>query len=1081
MGTRSTSAHDDDGNGNGDAELLLAAFDASADGICFLDEAGRFLRANQAFCAMLGYPASFLNGQPWSLVAPHDSPDMPAFLRRIFAATAGEEEAWRLRRRDGTAFSAQVRIRPLALAGGARRAFITLNDIEGRQSAQDVALRRSKDMYRDVVENVNEAIVVVQDDQVVYCNPRAVNLSGYAMAELARIGFTTVIHPEDAEAVRAQIRKRLSGSGNSSGRIMFRLVRRDGVEIWVESSAVRIAWEGRPASLAFITDVTGRKRLEDKLKQSLQEREAILQSSVVGMVSLDPAGRLIWANRAMYEIFGLDAADAGETSLERFYPSREAYLDTGARVAAAVASGQAFEDEIQMRRKDGAPFWAYLSGNALNSSDLSRGTVWVLMDITKRRQLEEDLNKSEEHHRQVVNNVTECIFVVQDARIVFANPRLWELTGYAQEELSSQPFTVAIHADDRQLVTDHHMRRLRGEQVEQYYQFRVVNPRSGNIIWVQLAAVQIEWEGRPATLSFMTDITERKRLEDSLRESIAERIRLETLQIQNELRESETARRHAEDATRAKSVFLANMSHEIRTPMNAIIGMTHLALGTPLDARQRDYIEKIRGAGISLLGIINDILDFSKIEAGKLDMEKVGFQLDDVFANVATLTSAKAQEKGLEYRCAFPPDMPRALVGDPLRLGQVLVNLVNNAIKFTERGEVDVSCAATGGNAGRVQLQFTVRDTGIGMNAAQTARLFRAFSQADGSTTRRYGGTGLGLSIAKRLVNLMGGQIWIESTPAVGTTARFTAWFGLARPAGEADRDDRAGVAASRFRGQPGEAEREQAPPLSRFGGVSILLVEDNEINQQIAIEMMRAAGIRVDLAENGRIALDMLRKAGPGRYGMVFMDVQMPEMDGHQATRLIRADGRFAELPVVAMTAHAMVEERERCLASGMNDHLAKPVNPDELYRSIARWCGPPVGRTPMAAVPARAEETTSLPAIDGIDMHAGLKRAMGSEEFYADMLGRFSLGQRPAARAIREALRGDREDAGRRAHSLKGAAGLLGALQVERLAGQIEAEIRAGAPADAFMNKLDALDAHMARLCDAIDAIVAMPRQVR
>jgi two-component system sensor histidine kinase/response regulator len=849
-----------------------------------------------------------------------------------------------------------------------------------------------------------------------------------------------------------------------------------------------------------------------------------------------------------------------------------------------------------MRRADGTLFWAYLSGRAVNPNDLTRGTVWVVMDITKRRQLEIDLHKSEEHHRQVIDNVTECILVVQDGHIVFANPRVMQLTGYSQEELFEQPFVAAIHPEDRPLVIDHHMRRLRGEQVEQYYQFRIVNALTGAVIWVQLSAVMIEWEGKSATLSFMTDVTERKRLEDSLKHSMAERIRLETLQIQAELKEAELARRHAEDTTRAKSMFLANMSHEIRTPMNAIIGMAHLALRTELDPKQRDYIEKIRSAGLSLLGVINDILDFSKIEAGKLDMEYAGFNLDDVLNNVATVTGARAHEKRLEYLFQFPLDVPRGLVGDPLRLGQVLINLINNAIKFTDRGEVFVACRRLDVSADKIQLQFVVRDTGIGMTAEQTGKLFRAFSQADESTTRKYGGTGLGLSISKRLVELMGGTIWLESEVGVGTTIRFTAWFGLAEAqerrrvtpraidglrvlvvddnpsaravladsltalpvrvdlasgAGEAldmihsaDADTSYAVVftdfdmpgmdgldlitavkhddtitapprmvllsthgredarhrlehtkADAFLLKPVNASRlvdtlvelitprtRIAPPAiqektPRFRDLNVLLVEDNEINQQIAIELLQAAGIRVEVAGNGRVALDKLMTGGPRRYGLIFMDVQMPEMDGHEATRLIRADARFAQLPILAMTAHALVEERERCFAAGMNGHLAKPINPAELYAAISRWCPQCVVREAIGKSPVRPEGEESSLVIEGIDVQDGLARTLGNREFFLQMLGRFRDTQRDTVADIRNALQQDREQAERLAHSLKGVAGLLGAGAVFERSSQLETAIRHGASESDLVPLLNALDEAMSALHAAIGR--ALPGQ--
>ncbi|OWW22400.1 PAS domain S-box protein [Noviherbaspirillum denitrificans] len=1300
---------------NDDHELLSAGFDATGIGVCFLDEQGVFVRVNRAFSDLLGYPQEGIVGRPWTLAAP---PEVTAlgqrFINELFSDNPRLSDEWRVRRADGRILTALVSFKPIVVSGGLRRMVVTFTDIEARKAAEEIALRRSQDLYRNVVEHVSEAIVVVQGDSLIYANPRTAALSGYTLDELLRIPFTSLVHPDDLGEVMLRYQRRMNDVPATARYAEFRVVRRDGEVLWVESSAVRIdwegqpamlaflsdqserrrqqealvkseehhrqvvdnategivvlqdgrivfanerileltgsargqmigqplahdvhpddramaqdryvrrmrgedveqnavlriihkqsgntiwvevaavtiEWEGRPASLVFITDITARKTLEDKLKQTLAERETILENSIVGMIFLNASGRINWANRALYQIFGVGPEEPIGTSLERYYPSREDYLKTGAAVAEAVRHGAAYEAELQMRRGDGSLFWAYLSGRAVNPGDMSRGTVWVVMDITKRRQLEVDLNKSEEHHRQVVDNATEGILVVQEGRIVFANPRVMQLTGFAQEELFARPFDAAIHPEDRALVKDHHLRRLRGEQVEQYYHFRIVNGRTGAVIWAQLSAVLIEWEGRPATLSFMTDVTERKRLEDSLKHSMAERIRLETLQIQAELKEAELARRHAEETTRAKSMFLANMSHEIRTPMNAIIGMAHLALRTGLDPKQRDYIEKIRSAGLSLQGVINDILDFSKIEAGKLDMEHVSFNLDDVLNNVATVTGARAHEKRLEYLFQFPLDIPRGLVGDPLRLGQVLINLINNAIKFTDEGEVFVACRRLDMSADKIQLQFIVRDTGIGMAPEQTGKLFRAFSQADESTTRKYGGTGLGLSISKRLVELMGGTIWLESEVGVGTTIRFTGWFGLseaqerqhlpaqgfaglrvlvvddnpsardvladslsalqlhvdtARNAGEAlDMICRADIKApyavvftdfdmpgmdgldlinavkhdDTLHAVPrmillsahGREEARQrvehikadgfllkpvntshlvdtlaelfaphsrsgaarsAERIPRFRDLNVLLVEDNEINQQIAIELLQATGIRVDIAVNGRVALDKLMTGGSRRYGLVFMDVQMPEMDGHEATRRIRADARFARLPILAMTAHALVEERARCFAAGMNGHLAKPINPSELYAAIARWCPQSVVRdsgTDLGAAP-HADNTDLV--IEGIDVEDGLARTLGNKEFFLQMLARFRDGHCDSANAIRRVLPEDREQAERLAHSLKGVAALLGAFAVRETATQVEHLVHAGASLREMEPLLEELDAMLTALHAAI-----------
>ena len=939
-----------------------------------------------------------------------------------------------------------------------------------------------------------------------------------------------------------------------------------------------------------------RKQLEDSLKQSLAERETILEHSIVGIAQLTPDGRVHWANRAMVDMFGVRGVDYLGKSLESHYPSREEYRKTGAEVSEAVRKGMPYETELHMRRLDGSPFWAYLSGRAVDPADLSQGTVWAVMDITKRRQLEEDLNKSEEHYRQVVNNVTEGILVLQDGQIVFANPRVLQITGYTREEVIGLPMLTDVHPDDRAMVAEQLRRRERGEDVPKYYPIRIINRKYGGILWIEVSSVIIEWEGRPATLSFMTDITERKRLEDSLKHSMAESARLQTLQFQSELNQAESARRHAEEATRAKSMFLANMSHEIRTPMNAIIGMAHLALGSQLNAKQHDYVEKIHGAGISLLGIINDILDFSKIEAGKLAIETVDFSLDNVLSHVSTITSAKAHEKGLEYLFDIPFDIPRGLIGDPLRLGQILINLINNAVKFTERGEIHVVCRLLEMAADKVHLEFEVRDTGIGMNPEQANKLFQAFSQADGSTTRKYGGTGLGLSISKGIVEMMNGAIWLESEPQVGTAIHFNAWFGVSteqprhqamppqikglrilvvddNPAArtilaetlaclpvEVDQVADAPAALLAIRhcdaGQPygvvftdmemlgldgigliAEIKKDTsltAPPLlvlvsadacdevrsraeatladgflakpvnsttlvdtllglfapatevarpkqneamPHFHQLSVLLAEDNEINQQIARELMIAAGISVDVAGNGRLAVEKLLAAGPRHYGLVFMDVQMPEMDGNEATEQIRADPRFADLPIIAMTAHAMTEERDRCIASGMNDHLAKPINPSQLYRTISRWCPEHVSAplpAPLSGETAATGDQELL--IDGFDVQDALGRTLGDEAFYIQLLIRFQEDQSDAAERIQQALQdGDRKLAERLAHTLKGVAAGLGARTLELAAGELERRLKSGDAAEHVDDAMRHARQLLAALIGALEAALA------
>ncbi len=542
----------------------------------------------------------------------------------------------------------------------------------------------------------------------------------------------------------------------------------------------------------------------------------------------------------------------------------------------------------------------------------------------------------------------------------------------------------------------------------------------------------------------------------ALEEELENRNRELELEIQK-LKEAEEARSHAEAASLIKDAFLANMSHELRTPMNAVIGLSYLCLQTELSGKQRDYLQKINTAAKSLLGILNDILDVSKIEAGKMEMDRIPFELAEVMSNLATIVGVRSQEKKLVFRVETAPNVPSSLIGDPLRLGQVLINLAGNAVKFTEKGEVLVRAELEKQSDNQVTLRFTVKDSGIGMTQKEINSLFRPFTQADSSITRKFGGTGLGLTISKRLVEMMGGEIRVKSAPGAGSQFTFTASF---QKDGMVAWDS---LSTGGFR-IAGPQFRQVL--LAQFRGARMLLVEDDEINRQVAQEMLEGYGMDVTLAGNGMEALARLKEE---RFDGVLMDMQMPVMDGVTTTREIRKDPRYAEMPIIALTANVMVSEQNKILAAGMNDHIGKPIDPDRLVATLAKWVRP--GLATEALPPAEtplAPAAEPLPDLPGVAVDSSVHRMGGNVSLYYSLLETFRSSKRDIVARLREALASnDTESAERIVHTLKGIAATLGAEPLQNQAAQLEQKIRDGS--------LDGLESLLAELEHEVTGLMA------
>jgi len=475
----------------------------------------------------------------------------------------------------------------------------------------------------------------------------------------------------------------------------------------------------------------------------------------------------------------------------------------------------------------------------------------------------------------------------------------------------------------------------------------------------------------------------------------------------------------AEAATKAKSNFLARMSHEIRTPMNAIIGMTHLILSTKLSVKQQDYMNKIQASSQALLGIINEVLDFSKIEADKMTLENIKFNMRSVLDLLGNTINVKAEEKGIEVLFAIDERIPNWMKGDPLKLGQVLINLANNAVKFSDEGSVKISVERV--NPDNNTIRFSVKDNGIGMTEEQVAKIFESFYQADDSFTRKYGGTGLGLSISKQLVDLMGGKLDVESVFGKGTEFFFEIPFDLVQE----NNDGRMGVF-----------------PLKNLHGNKVLLVEDNLINQQIICEIVEQMGLDYDLAINGREGYLMACKKA---YDLVLMDIQMPEMDGLDATKHIRAYG-LMDLPIIAMSAHVMASDKEKSLQAGMNGYITKPIDPEELNRVLLKFIQPRrTEKKKSTIIETKIESKKSvLPVIEGIDVKMGLSRVRGSKKLYLKLLKEYSKLYKNATGEIKSFIDNSEIDKARHlAHSLKGASSMLGMIIVSTIYSDIESNL--------------------------------------
>ncbi|HIJ37423.1 MAG TPA: response regulator [Rhodospirillaceae bacterium] len=624
-----------------------------------------------------------------------------------------------------------------------------------------------------------------------------------------------------------------------------------------------------------------------------------------------------------------------------------------------------------------------------------------------------------------------------DGNLLEASESFSRMLGYAPDELIGK--NVAVWEAD---FSGDELRTLVASQFVQDGT-RVFETRhrrkDGSVLDVEITGFPFELDGQALLFNSSRDITERKQAQWAVLE----------------------ARDQAEAASRAKGEFLAHMSHEIRTPLNGVIGMTHLALSGNLPTRERSFLETIARSAQNLMGIINDILDFSKIESGQLIVEKVPFHLCEMVRAKIAAIKPLADAKGLVVRDIIPADLPATVIGDPLRIGQILLNYLTNAIKFTEQGQITVSLVLEEDRGQTFLLRLSVEDSGIGLTKMQQSKLFQSFQQADSSTTRKYGGTGLGLAISKKLAVLMGGDVGVESAPMKGSV------FWALLPMQKADEQALGvGLPLVRSDGVPSLHANEMA----LLKGTRVLLVDDDATNQLVAAELLQMVGMRVEIAGDGSTALTKIRS---NDYEIVLMDMFMPVIDGLTATRMIREEEAFAELPIVAMTANALQQDKEACLAAGMNDFITKPFNPGTLYAVIHKWV---TGLADAAALEfgpmgTPNSETEHFPyAIEGLDIRAGLRRVAGIKALYLKMLRSFLDQQSGSIDRLRTSIAtNDKDGAIREAHSLKGAAGMIESAEVHSLASAIESRLKSSHIATALL-LTDTLEERLATLLDGI-----------
>lgn len=1172
-----------------------AVLEAAPEAMLIVDELGKIVFTNSRCQQLFGYETGAMLGLQVEALLPQELGNGHVLERQTFLREGrdrGMANARHVRalKADGNEFIAEIALSILPPAfDGQRQVAASIRDMT-QKLAVEQKIRDSEQRFRGLVTNIPGAVYRTRIADVwfmEYISDNIAEITGYAASQFIenrQRTFASLILEEDRPTCHLHIDRALAQQ--ETFEVEYRIRHRDGSVRWVhEKGKASYTEEGVPLWFdGSIDDITESKFAIGQLEASRLQLTNITESipcTVYQLLWHSPTDRrFTFLSGAAMKMLGLHRDDL----ISNFDTIAERIFDDERPDVVRALSGKS-EDrfqwirEFRYRHPNGSIRW--MEAGASGHVEEDGAITWngYVMDITQRKSIEQELALSEAHFKALFDGATIGIVNVDVKGVILdCNDQFCADMARSRESLRNTAIFEVLSAQDK-LIAKAQFKELVGGKIDHYRGERSFIRPSGAPLWMTVnvsALLDAQGQFESAVIS-MVDMTELKLLSDELL----------------------LAKEQADAASKAKGDFLANMSHEIRTPMNAIIGMSQLCLQTELDKKQKNYVEKIERASQSLLSIINDILDFSKIEAGKLDIESVPFQLDTMLEDLSDMFSEKAAHKQIELLFAVAPNVPRYLYGDSLRLGQVLINLMNNAIKFTERGEVLLSLNLVEQQDDDVVLRFSVRDSGIGLTEQQQAKLFKSFTQADTSTTRKYGGTGLGLAICKQLVELMGGNIGVESQFGHGSTFYFTVKLQIS----EGQKlvleqelegmsvlvvDDNAtardimrttlesmgfrvdtvrsgeeaisrcllqtyevalidwkmpnmdGLETARqiqlqaksqpkilmvsahanhefitqieqlalagYISKPISASRmldgimnaigregilpvrrrteELAPQLLLpLQGKRILLVEDNEMNLEVASEFLEQVGIILSIATNGQIALDKLSQQ---HFDLVLMDCQMPVMDGYQATKAIRKRPELANLPVVAMTANAMAGDRDMCLRAGMNDHIAKPIEVNVLYQTLLKYLGSSSGIS--AAI--RAEASTRLtsssaqgevsngadqtvllkwPEHPELDIDRGLQLVQHSTRLYQRIFDRFVSSQRNVVEQVRKAIAANQvEDAVRIAHTLKGLAGNLSSAKLVELARLLELHLTEKAP---YEDELVQIQPLVASICDAIE----------